>query len=84
MIVGSFNIRGGVSTVKRKMISHIINRGKDDMFLIQETKLADVSIDLARNFWGKKEIEFSFTATIGRSGEGAADVMEFKFCECNF
>lgn len=50
MIVGSFNIMGSGSSINHKRISLIINRGEADMFLVQEMKLEDVSIEMTRKF----------------------------------
>lgn len=44
MIIGSFNIRGGGSVVKRRRICQIIKKGNADIFHIQETKFGDISV----------------------------------------
>ncbi|XP_058741999.1 uncharacterized protein LOC131614433 [Vicia villosa] len=68
MIIGSLNIRGGGSWIKRKRISCIIQRGKADVFFIQESKLRSVSDIVARSFWGNSDVDFSFSESEGRSG----------------
>lgn len=69
MIIGSFNIRGGVSSaLKRRRISSIIMKGKADLFLIQETKVSNMSDMVANSFWRSSEIGFSFSNLEGRSG----------------
>lgn len=68
MIIGSFNIRGGDSRIKRKRISSIIAKGQADMLLIQETKLEEVTVIIAMSFWSVDDIGFSFSASEGRSG----------------
>lgn len=68
MIIGSFNIRGGGIFVKRKRIAHIIDKGKAVVFLIQETKMASLSQDLARSFWYKEEIDNTVSNYVGLSG----------------
>ncbi|XP_058783711.1 uncharacterized protein LOC131658435 [Vicia villosa] len=68
MIIGSLNIRGGGSWIKRKRISCIIQRGKADVFFLQESKLSSVSEDVARSFWGNLDVDFSFSESEGRSG----------------
>lgn len=44
MIIGSFNIRGGGSVLKRKRISKIIKEGRADIFLIQESQMDSVEL----------------------------------------
>lgn len=68
MIIGSFNIRGGVSTLKRRRISSIIVKEKADIFLIQETKVSNMTDLVAKSFWRVPEIGFSFSNSEGRSG----------------
>ncbi|XP_058765391.1 uncharacterized protein LOC131638863 [Vicia villosa] len=68
MIIGSFNIRGGGSSIKRKRIRSIINKGRADFFLIQETKLEEISVSLARSFWGNDNFGYSFSASVGSAG----------------
>ncbi|XP_058726611.1 uncharacterized protein LOC131597971 [Vicia villosa] len=68
MIVGTYKIRGGGSKIKRKRISSIIRGGKADMFLIQETKMKEVSVLLDSSFWEKEDIGFSYSAANGMSG----------------
>ncbi|XP_058774615.1 uncharacterized protein LOC131648899 [Vicia villosa] len=68
MIIGSFNIRGGGSSVKRKRIKSIISKGRADFFLIQETKLNVVSDAVARSLWGINDMEFSFAGADGSAG----------------
>lgn len=68
MIIGSFNIRGGVSALKRSRINSIISKGKADVFLIQETKVVSMSDKVARSFWKHSDIGYSFSNSEGRSG----------------
>lgn len=68
MIIGSFNIRGGVSALKRSRISSIISKGKADVFLIQETKVVNMSEKVASSFWRYSDIGYSFSNSEGRSG----------------
>lgn len=42
MIIGTFNIRGGANTLKKRRISSLIKNGRADVFFIQETKLVDM------------------------------------------
>src|SRR4051812_39050041 len=68
MIVGTFNIRGRGSLIKRKRIRSIINKGRANFFLIQESKMADVSVSVAKSFWGNEECGFSFSSSVGSGG----------------
>lgn len=52
MIIGTLNIRGGGNKIKRKRIRNIIKKGQADMFLMQETKMEEISYLIANNFWG--------------------------------
>ncbi|XP_058775098.1 uncharacterized protein LOC131649352 [Vicia villosa] len=68
MIIGSFNIRGGSSALKRRRVNSIIKKGNADIFLIQETKLSNMKEAVAHSFWCHPEIGFSSTDSVGRSG----------------
>lgn len=68
MIVGIFNIRGDDNSIERKRIISIIIKGQADMFLVKETKLAEVTDAIAKSFWGSEDIDFSFSALEGMSG----------------
>lgn len=68
MIIGSFNIRGGVCALKRSRINSIILKGKADIFLIQETKVVKMSDKVASSFWKYSDIGYSFSNSEGRSG----------------
>ncbi|XP_058746530.1 uncharacterized protein LOC131619457 [Vicia villosa] len=67
-MVGSLNIRGGGSRIKRRGVSHIIKKGKADIFLIQETKLPLVSHSVAKSFWGSEGFDFSLSSSEGMLG----------------
>ncbi|XP_058783058.1 uncharacterized protein LOC131657708 [Vicia villosa] len=68
MIVGSLNIRGGCSILKRRRISNIIKKGLADVFLIQETKVVDMKDDIANSLWKNEEVGYSFSNSVGLSG----------------
>lgn len=57
-----------MSTLKIRRISSIIMKGKADIFLIQEAKVATMSDAVANSFWRSTEIGFSFSNSEGRSG----------------
>ncbi|XP_058752845.1 uncharacterized protein LOC131626046 [Vicia villosa] len=68
MIIGTFNIRGGGSLIKRKRISKIIREGRADVFLIQESKLETVSPSLINSIWSCDSVGWSSIDSEGRSG----------------
>ncbi|XP_058783302.1 uncharacterized protein LOC131657978 [Vicia villosa] len=68
MIIGSLNIRGGGNALKRRRISSLVIKSKDDIFFIQETKLTSMHDFMAKSFWNAKDIGFSFSNSTGRSG----------------
>ncbi|XP_058741064.1 uncharacterized protein LOC131613407 [Vicia villosa] len=68
MIIGSFNIRGGCSYVKRRRIHQIIINGKANVFLLQETKLKSCSDLIAKSFWREVGIDYSVSDSEGMSG----------------
>lgn len=57
MIVGRFNIRGGGSLVKQKRIRSLISQGRANFFIIQETKLQDVSDSIAMSLGGSDDMD---------------------------
>lgn len=63
MIIGTLNIRGRGIKIKRKRISCIIRKGQADIFLMQETKMVEISELISNSFWGGEEIGYSFSAS---------------------
>ncbi|XP_058775213.1 uncharacterized protein LOC131649469 [Vicia villosa] len=68
MIIGTLNIRGGGSSVKRKRINKIIKEGRAEVFLIQESKLEKVDQAIISSLWSFEKVGWSFTKSEGRSG----------------
>lgn len=68
MIIGSQNIKGGGSKLKRRRICSIIWKGKADIFLIQETKISNMEDFIARSFWDEFGIGFSFSNPVSLLG----------------
>lgn len=68
MIVGSFNIRGGGSSIKRR-VSHIICKENTDLFLVQERKQGIISDLVASSFLGKENIGYPFSTSKEASGK---------------
>lgn len=68
MIIGSFNIRGGGSLIKRKRIGQIVKKGNADIFLIQESKVEVVDSGIINSFWPNEKVGWSFIGSSGSSG----------------
>lgn len=54
MIIGTLNIRGGCSKIKRKRISRIIKKWQANIFMLLETKMVEILELIANSFWGAK------------------------------
>lgn len=68
MIILTLNIRGRGCRAKRKIIGFVVQREKEDICFLQETKLADFDHTMAEKFWGSKYVEWSSSASNGASG----------------
>jgi hypothetical protein len=68
MIVGSFNIRGLGSRVKRRKVRELIASESLDFLALQETKLEGISGSLCCRLWGNAECEWAFLPAVGNSG----------------
>src|SRR4051812_36801665 len=68
MIIGTMNIRGGGSSLKRKRVRSIITKGKADIFMIQETKYKEIKDHYVSSLWGGSEVGFSYSNSNGASG----------------
>src|SRR4051812_25887922 len=68
MIIGTYNIRGGGSLVKRRRIGSLLRKEKPDVMLIQETKLKELMDSYVNCMWGNKDFDFSFKGADGLSG----------------
>jgi exonuclease III len=55
MIVGSFNIRGLGSRVKRRRIRDLVRDEKLDFLALHETKLQIIPESLPRSLWGNDD-----------------------------
>ncbi|XP_058759249.1 uncharacterized protein LOC131632522 [Vicia villosa] len=80
MIIGSLNVRGCGSLVKRKQICRIIKQGNADCFLIQESKVKIVDRGLINILWGQESVGWSFTGSDGKSG-GLITLWKESCCE---
>lgn len=45
-----YNIKGGGSSIKKKIINYLINSGNIDIFFLQETKMTYFDDGMARSF----------------------------------
>jgi mannosylglycoprotein endo-beta-mannosidase len=68
MIVGSFNIRGMGSRVKRRKVIELISLEKLDFLALQETKLEGISGNLCGRLWGSLDCDWAFLPAVGNSG----------------
>lgn len=68
MIIGSFNIRWGGGSDKRRKISQIVDKGKADIILLQETKLKSCSDAMSSSFWRAENIGYSVSDSEGLPG----------------
>ncbi|XP_058762006.1 uncharacterized protein LOC131635401 [Vicia villosa] len=83
MIIGSFNIRGGGNLIKRKRIAQIVKNGKEDIFLIQESKLETVDVGIVNSLWPNEKVGLSFSGSSGASG-GLITIWKEGVCEVLF
>ncbi|KAK2372071.1 hypothetical protein P8452_45480 [Trifolium repens] len=68
MIVGSFNIRGLGSRVKRRKVRDLVRIEKLDFLALQETKLQSVSDSFPQMLWGNDDCNWASLASEGNSG----------------
>jgi mannosylglycoprotein endo-beta-mannosidase len=68
MIVGSFNIRGLGSRVKKRKIRDLIRVENIDFLALQETKLEGISGSLCHSLWGSTECDWVSVPAEGNSG----------------
>jgi exonuclease III len=68
MIVGTFNIRGLGSRVKKRKVRELISSEKLDFLALQETKLVGVSDSLCVRLWGSADCAWAALPAVGNSG----------------
>lgn len=83
MIIGTLNIKGGCSAIKRRSIHHIITKGKACIFLIQETKLKHYSVSMACSFWNVDKVDFTVSDSEGMS-DGLISLWNYSKIEVLF
>jgi exonuclease III len=67
MIVGTFNIRGMGSRVKRRKIRDLVLSEKIDFLAVQETKMEVISEKLCHGLWGGDGYDWVFFPAVGNS-----------------
>jgi hypothetical protein len=68
MIVGTFNVRGLGSRVKKRKVRDLIMTEKLDFLALRETKLEGVSSSLCFRLWGSTECDWAVLPAVGSSG----------------
>jgi exonuclease III len=68
MIVGTLNIRGLGSRVKRRKVRDLVRLERLDFLALQETKLQVVDDSLPRSLWGNEDCEWAYLPAEGNSG----------------
>ncbi|CAK8534100.1 unnamed protein product [Lathyrus sativus] len=64
----SFNVRGCCSSIKRRRLTQIIQRGNADIFLIQETKVIKMEDGIVFSMWRNFDLDWSAQNSVGNSG----------------
>lgn len=68
MKIGSFNVRGLGSRVKREEVWEFFSKNKLDLCCIQETKLGVFSEMIGRTIWRGERVIWCVEDALGRSG----------------
>ncbi|MCH94158.1 LINE-1 reverse transcriptase like, partial [Trifolium medium] len=68
MIVGSFNLRGLGSRVKRRKVRDLVRVENLDFLALQETKLESISDSLVHCLWGSDDCDWVSLPAVGNSG----------------
>ncbi|CAK8570002.1 unnamed protein product [Lathyrus sativus] len=68
MNIVSFNVRGCCSSLKRRRISQILQRGSANICRIQETKIIKMEAGIAYSLWRNNDMDWTTQNSSGRSG----------------
>jgi len=68
MKIISFNVRGVGDTLKRKYLSDLISKEKEDMVCLQETKCSEFSREKFCLLWGNSEVDWVENKAINSVG----------------
>lgn len=68
MNILSYNVRGLGDGAKQRRIRILINSGKFDLCMLQETKRVDIDIRLIWKLWGNEEVQYAVKESTGLSG----------------
>lgn len=69
MKIGSFNVRGLGSSVKKEEVSSFFSKYKLDFCCIQETKLEVFFKRDGLGIWKSERVDWCVEGAVGRSGE---------------
>lgn len=70
MKIGSINIRGLGSKIKKGEVKSLFYNSSLDFCCVQETKIEAWSVDCGREIWGRDQIDYCVLNSEGRSGGG--------------
>lgn len=68
MKIGSINIRGLGSKIKKGEVKSLFYNSSLDFYCVQETKIESWSVDCGREIWGWDQIDYCVLNSEGRSG----------------
>lgn len=68
MKLGSFNVRGLGSVVKKEEVRKLLVLNKLDFVCIQETKMEEFSGEIGKGIWGREGFCWCAENSSGRSG----------------
>jgi hypothetical protein len=68
MIVGTLNIRGLGSRVKRRKVRELVRAENLDFLAIQETNLEVIAETLVFFLWGSDDCAWAYLPAVGNSG----------------
>ena len=63
----SWNVQGLNSSHKRELVRFWLRKWNCDVYL-QETKLADIDLQLVRSLWGNSFVDWEMLPTLGTAG----------------
>lgn len=65
MKITSWNVRGAGSAIKRAIIKESIRKFREDIVLLQETKISCMEDRIIRELWGRRFVKFNSLGTSG-------------------
>ena len=64
----SWNVRGLNSSHKRELVRFWLRKWNCDVVCLQETKLADIDLQLVRSLWGNSFVDWEMLPALGTAG----------------